>query len=293
MKNLLRKIYSILPFKRTIFTFIRAVWTPPESIWQHFYFEGKFTFKVNGRTIRLQNHNSLMETAIFWTNTYLDEKVSMKLWNKLSEKSNWIFDIGANTGMFSILGKSMNPKATVHAFEPITRIFARLKENVEMNHLDVNLHEIAMSNESGTAKIFDIASDHHYHASLKESEVAHHEGVTYTEIKTDTLNNFVGSVNAEGCDLMKIDVEGFEIEVINGALDVIKKYRPSILIEVKNDENAAEIEILLSGLDYRYYDIDEVNAKPKKIDRLRKSSKWNLLFLNEAHEKWLVESGML
>ena len=94
MKALFRSLYGIIPFKRQLFTVLRSVWTPSESVWQHFYFEGKFNFNVNGKKVWLQNHNSLMETAIFWTHTYVDEKTSLALWNKLCEKSDHIYDIG-------------------------------------------------------------------------------------------------------------------------------------------------------------------------------------------------------
>ena len=54
------------------------------------------------------------------------EKVSLQLWEELCKESEVIFDVGSNTGVYSLLAKSSNPKSKVYAFEPIKRISALL-----------------------------------------------------------------------------------------------------------------------------------------------------------------------
>lgn len=78
-----------------------------------------------------------------------------------------------------------------------------------------------------------------------------------------------------------MDVEGHEPEALEGMGIHLKEMKPTLLIEVTSEKNAAKVETLLSGLGYRYYDIDEKTAL-RKIPHVMKSTKWNLLFCQEG-----------
>lgn len=78
-------------------------------------------------------------------------------------------------------------------------------------------------------------------------------------------------------DLLKIDVETYEAEVLRGFLEILRRDRPSMLIEILNDKVAAEVSGMLDGLGYAYYNIDDVSWPPKKTDVLSKSDHFNFL----------------
>ena len=131
MKFLLKKIYEFIPFKKYIFLIVKKIYSPPEFIYKHLYFKSIFKVIINKNTnFKIKHYGFFLENEIFWKgifNSY--EKNSLIIWAKLSETSNSIFDIGANTGIYSLLSKSINPNSKVYAFEPINRIFDKLEIN--------------------------------------------------------------------------------------------------------------------------------------------------------------------
>jgi ribosomal protein L11 methylase PrmA len=90
------------------------------------------------------------------------EKVSTGLWIKLCRESEVIIDIGANTGVYSLIAKTVNPGAKVFAFEPVERVFEKLQGNCRLNNYDIGCFKKAVSNYSGKAKIYDTAGEHIY-----------------------------------------------------------------------------------------------------------------------------------
>ena len=71
----------------------------------------------------MRHYGFQLENEIFWsglTNGW--EKISTRLWIELSKNSKVIFDIGANTGIYSLVSKSINPTSQVFAFEPVKRV---------------------------------------------------------------------------------------------------------------------------------------------------------------------------
>lgn len=103
MKEVLRSIYLGVPGKLAMFRAIRFFANVPEKLWKHLYFKGKFDFNFKGQKVFMFNHNSSFETSIFWTDTFMDEKVSLEVWYELSKHSKTIIDVGANAGVYSIV----------------------------------------------------------------------------------------------------------------------------------------------------------------------------------------------
>ena len=85
---------------------------------------------------------------------------------------------------------------------------------------------------------------------------------------------------------MKIDVESFEAEVLSGMGGALKTMRPTILIEILNDEIAEKIEALVADTEYLYFNLHE-NGSVEKVEHLRKSAFHNFLFCDEEVAKEL------
>jgi hypothetical protein len=77
-------------------------------------------------------------------------------------------------------------------------------------------------------------------------------------------------------DLVKVDVEGHEPQVLDGMGTYLRRWRPTLLIEVLTDAAGAALENRLEGLGYLYFDIDEVGP-PRQTSHIRKSAHWNYL----------------
>lgn len=127
IKNLLRKIYQIIPFKRQFFILLRFFYWPSKSVYRHLFFQGIYKVKVENKNFLFSNYNSEIETSIFWSGIPGDwERNSIKIWIDLVKNSDVIFDIGANAGIYSLISKALNPRTQVYSFEPISRFYDRL-----------------------------------------------------------------------------------------------------------------------------------------------------------------------
>jgi FkbM family methyltransferase len=165
------------------------------------------------------------------------EGESLSAWHRIVKGGKVALDIGAYTGLYSIIAAKCG--AEVMAFEPMPANRWRLGINCELNKCRVTMFSAAVSDHEGVAEL-------HYNpkvplttgASL-ESGIAHHlETIRVTVVTVDALA--LTNVAA-----IKIDVEKHEPSVIRGALKTIDRDRPTMLIETLSDEMRAEVLKLL------------------------------------------------
>lgn len=285
MKKVLKHIYSVLPFKKQVFSLLRLL-PVPESVFKHLYFEDVFEVKFDSGHFLIKHYGFQLENEIFWkglTNGW--EKISLGLWIELSKNSSVILDIGANTGIYSLVSKSVNPTAQVFAFEPVKRVFEKLCANNHLNSFDIKSFEIAASNQDGEAVIYDTPTPHVYSVAVNKN-ISGLENTITTKIKTQKLSSFIKQEKLNHIDLIKIDVETHEPEVLEGMEEYLKLFKPSLLIEVLSDEVGAKIEEQLKHLDYLYFTIDEIN-RPLRVDKIEKSRFYNYLICSPGIAKKL------
>ena len=264
MKSIIKRIYDLVPFKIAIFRFLKLFWTPKESTYKHLNFKGPYTIKTANKHFFKLYNSTIIENEIFWEGlTGKWEKESMKLWLKLCVQANSIFDLGANTGIYSLVAKTVNPTAQVYAFEPHPRIFETLRKNVNMNQYDIFMYNKAISNLDGDLLIEDYSG--------------HSKSVMVESI---TLDSFIKSCGIVNIDLMKIDVETHEPQVMEGFVNNFAKFRPTLLIEILNNKVAEIIFDVVRKYDYLYFNIDE-NGSVRQTETIEKSDYYNYLLCNE------------
>ncbi len=282
MKRFFKKLYQLIPFKKYIFLTIRSFGTPGKKIYKHLYFKGVFNVKVEDRKyFKIRHFGFEVENELFWKGlTKGWEKESMKLWIRLCRKSNVIVDVGANTGIYSLAGKAINPEAKIYAFEPVDRVFEKLEQNILLNSHDTVLVKKALSEYSGKATIYDSGADHIYSVTVNKNLSPVETRVKQIEIETTTLNEYIEDNKITRIDLMKIDVETHEPEVLIGFSKYLEKFRPTLLIEILTDEIGSRVQQIVGGLGYLYFNIDEQGAI-RKEDTIKKSDYYNYLFCSE------------
>jgi FkbM family methyltransferase len=148
-----------------------------------------------------------------------------------------IFDIGANIGTWTLLAKALYPSAQVHAFEPLPSHAKQFQASIRTLS-DVTLHTIALGPENGFAKLhvtdFSDAS-----SILKLSDVGretwHLTEVEEVRLNLYRLDEYVARNELSMPDLIKIDVQGFELEVLKGAPHVLAQTK-AIIAEVSFKE---------------------------------------------------------
>lgn len=125
---------------------------------------------------------------------------------------NVIYDVGANVGTISVLLAKHVPSARVEAFEPEPKNAARLRENVALNGLtNIRVHETALSNTTGQLKLHVSGTTGTGSHSLIDSS----DGGETVSVKTQRGDEFVKESNTTP-NVIKIDVEGAELDVLNG-----------------------------------------------------------------------------
>ncbi|MBK5284702.1 MAG: FkbM family methyltransferase [Bacteroidia bacterium] len=278
MKPTLKQAYKAIPFKQEFYSVLKKNWKPSEPIFKHLYFVGVFKVRVNKtKTFKIKHYRFEIENQIFWsglTNGW--EKESIKLWMKLCENSEIIIDIGANTGLYPLTAKAINPNSKVYAFEPVKRVFMKLRENILLNSFDINPIEKAVSNNDGIAIIYDTNEEHVLSVTVNKNLNPSNIPVIETPVETMTLNSFVRQNNLPKIDLMKIDVETHEPEVLEGFSDYLSKYKPTMLIEILSDEIGTRIHKIVEGLGYLFFNIDE-KGRIHRVNLITKSNYYNYL----------------
>jgi FkbM family methyltransferase len=276
MKKIIKYIYLKIPFKKQLFQLIKPL-RLPASVYKHLYFNDTFEVQVAEKKFKMQHYGFQIENEVFWsglTNGW--EKISIQLWIALCKESNTIIDVGANTGIYALIAKTLHPTAAVYCFEPVHRVFEKLIHNCTLNNYQIACFETALSNYDGEAIIFDTASEHTYSVTVNKNTTETGTNTIETKIRTQKLATFIVQNNIQHIDLIKIDVETHEAEVLEGMETYLQQFQPTLLIEILNDEVGKRVQELIKNIDYLYFNIDEIN-KPKKVDRICKSNYYNYL----------------
>jgi FkbM family methyltransferase len=167
------------------------------------------------------------------------EPDSLALWAKLIEPGMMVLDVGAYTGLYSIIAALRGAK--VIALEPMPANFWRLRVNAARNKVKLAVIAAAVSDHEGTATL-------HYNpkvplttgASLEEGIAKHAEALVVKCITIDSLG-------LQDLAAMKIDVEWHEPCVLAGAMQTIERCRPVLLIETLDKDMRERVTRMLPG----------------------------------------------
>jgi len=192
-------------------------------------------------------------------NFYVDlhEYREMIFVNKVLKKQDIFIDIGANIGSYSIIaGSRCN---NVYSFEPLPTTFNILKKNIVFNDFEnkINAFNIGLSFEKNKLK-FTNDLDTVNHVALDNSS-------NFSEVSVDKLDNIIELKDKDY--FLKIDVEGFELNVIKGATKLLSSGNIfAILIETNDSTekygfNKSEIFSFLKKYNYEPFDYDYSSNK--------------------------------
>ncbi len=287
MKKILKFLVKILPFKKQIFSLIRFLFHPTEPIFRHLYFKGVIKIPLKSTSFKMTHYGFQLENELFWSGLENGwEKESIKIWTKLCVKGKVILDVGANTGVYALMTRALNSDAKIYAFEPVNRVFEKLESNVKLNNFSISNFEVALSNKTGEAIIYDQPTEHVYSVAVNVDISNTGLETIPTKIKTLRLDDLIKNENLTQIDLIKLDVETHEAEVIEGMGEFAAKFKPDFLIELLNDTVASNVENLLKGIDYDFYNIDEKTGLTK-CKQLTKSNSYNFLICKKETSIYL------
>ncbi len=283
IRYLVRILRPLVFFKGIIPIILKSLRLVPPRMQDYIYFKGRFTVEtISGSQFYLMNwgHPTYeLEKKIFWSGLYsIGESTSIKVWEELSMVSSTIIDIGANTGIFTLVAKSVNPNANVIAFEPITRIYEKLLKNIYINKYDAAAFDIGISNFDGEQEIYDFPDiKNPYSASLDLQLVNEISSRAQFDLKkilipTKKLDSFINQMQIKKLTntLIKIDVEQHEPFVLDGMKKMMQDIKPIILIEILNNEIGDAVSRFMGNYNYNYFKIIEGKGI-KKINLIESS----------------------
>jgi FkbM family methyltransferase len=156
-----------------------------------------------------------------------------------STKNPVFFDVGANIGDYTMSINKNIPHASIFSFEPVSATFEQLTKNVGDK---AHLYNIGLGNTQGKGVIFNSANDTiseiatMYKDALVEVFNNTNEIATI-EFDIDTVDNFCTANNVERIDFLKIDVEGNELAVLQGASKMLANDRIRVIQFEFNSHN--------------------------------------------------------
>lgn len=238
---------------RSIWRYIRPF--APQQFRDLFPVTGLYQSSLpDGRKIMLNSAQSnWLSAKLCWQGIASYEPETTSLFSLLVHYSKTILDIGANTGIFSLLAATDNPTATIYAFEPIPYIFEQLTTHVKINNLNNIIPlKLAISDVDEERTIY--ISHTHEDTALDASLMAgFRKNCSALKVASRTLDSLDNEFGFSEVDLMKVDTESSEHLVLLGAQQLINRERPFIICEVLYGTKEEELYEILKGWDYRYF----------------------------------------
>lgn len=282
------KIFNSLPIflRNIIVSFLRLLNFKKEKYYSDLHYKGTFTTKISsGMTFKMISSGGTLENKIFWYGIKGHEPESITPWMYFSKQSKTIVDIGANVGIYSIVSATLNPDALVISFEPSETIFNKLLHNFKLNNFNnVKANKIGVSDTTGTLLFYDIDAPDHTSASFSADKIKNIDpSAKLIEHQVDviTLDDYIKQNNIVKIDLIKIDVELFEKQVLDGAVNCLKHHRPVVFFEVLTDEVANTLQPVFTSLNYSLFHLDIKHSVPRIIEveklYLNQNQLWNFL----------------
>jgi len=141
-----------------------------------------------------------------------------------------VLDVGANMGYYVLLeARAVGPQGHVYALEPVPQTFALLQRNVALNDVrNVDLYQLALGGEDGEATMYvldklnwsHLASRYQSSARMENLRSHHRQTV---QVPVRTLGTFLQEAGIDTVNFLRMDVEGYELDIVRGGLDALAR----------------------------------------------------------------------
>ncbi len=214
------------------------------------------------------------------------ERAEFDMWRRLVPRGASVADIGANIGWYCAHMAAVDPEARIVAFEPVPSSYNWLCKTIARNDLkNVVTEQLAVSDRPG---VMDIHVDPSIAGAASAHPTVYIEKSSPVKVETITLDEYAARHRLK-FDAIKLDVEGGELAVLQGARQVLLEQRPMLFTEMLRRHAHAfgyhpnEIIALMNTLHYRCFRIaGDRLASFEKMDE--DTVETNFFFLHrEAH----------
>lgn len=250
-------------------TTARRIWRHPENRrrrlraiatfggWQLWQRAAKRPAKVRlqpGRYFWCHPHSAGGTGVLYYR---LPERGSMRFLLDYLRPGDGFLDIGANIGIYALLASTVS-NVRVLAFEPASRAYDRARSNIALNGIEdsVSVLPYAVGSAGGSVLLT---------RDLDAMNRVVPDGSTdpVEEVGMVALDDLASPPVPERVDVIKVDVEGGELDVLSGALDLLRRYEPALILEV-NDPGRLEAALGELGYTCVTYDPDRRSLEPTR-----------------------------
>jgi FkbM family methyltransferase len=195
--------------------------------------QASFDDNVKAR-LSLASH---IEAQLFWQGFQEADEVTVQAMKDRLPGDGVFIDCGANIGSFTLVAARRAPRGAVHAFEPSALHLERLQRNIALNGFsNIRVNPVGLSDQAGSARLFLPSATGHLLNTGGATMFGVEGGSASTwvaeEIQLVRLDDYVRDQGLQRLDVVKIDVEGAEMNVLRGGIETIERFRPAVLMEI-------------------------------------------------------------
>jgi len=222
------------------------------------YIEVKiYNFKILASNKKNKISNALLKKCHF------DNQREIELISKISKKNKvFLIDCGCNYGFYSFYTASLSDRNSVIAIEASPTTAKDFEKNLNLNKFNnIVLKNCAVSDNDDIAINFN-ESKNDWESSLTHSEFVESK---VSKIRTQKIDTIIKDEKLNDYSLLiKLDIEGHELQALEGAKNTIEKYKPIIIIELstyifnKNDKAFDRLKFFLTEFDYSIYNTKKI-----------------------------------
>jgi FkbM family methyltransferase len=263
-----------------------------ESLFRALYWQltakSKEATEINFFGYKILVHNPEVARRLIYFHCYYDFN-SMKFMEHYLRAGDRFIDIGANIGVYTLFAASIIGKnGHIYAFEPFPTTFERLKQNIKRNNLSqVNLYPYATGRYS---EIVNFTTGFDTRNFVVSNELISNHKSNIIKINCKPINLILS--NNDYYDLAKIDVEGYELQTLQGANKLLEKHNPPvILIEINGlQERYNKEQQLVDFLNSKGYKMHVYNTKKNIIEKVQETSPLfeNYIFIAEKNKNKVI-----
>ena len=204
----------------------------------------KLIFKLNDILLNLDIRDSI-DREIYFTNRYEEEQINLLLDNIKKYKISHFIDVGANIGIYALTIAKYFSNIKIDAFEPHKGAFERMEANIHQNGFSqiIQSHNLALSSENKNGYLQASTRFGTYQSG--GASISPEGEMKISQVRGDDLIKDVDSFIA-----IKIDVEGFELSVLQGIENLIKNNKIFLQIEIF-DEKLSETSKFLEDFNFK------------------------------------------
>jgi len=234
----------------------------PQRIYRHMGFKGTFVFKIEKNKLRFVNVRGEIANDIFYSGIFGNfEGETLRLWWEISKEVNGlVLDIGAYSGIYSLVAATANKQSSIVAFEPHPNNFDRLCKIIQINSFsNITLDNRAISNKTGKALFYNyfVGEIENTGFTLINHRYVYPESSSIS-CATISFKEYLESNHKEQIlSLVKLDIERAELIVLKDGIERIQRDQTIIFCEILDRESIFKIQSLFKKIDYVFININD------------------------------------